>query len=148
MSHFAELEVEYDQKNESEFVAALEKQFGSGKVEVHEQPVGLMGVEGKDRSRLSSINADYAPECHIIIRRKDVGSMANDIGFRRTENGKYSAYISQWDKGHNFAPSRQGLVMQEYALLTAEKTLRAGGYSTTRQAQDGGSVQVIGSKWG
>lgn len=147
MSHFAELQVEYRAQNESSFVAALEEVFGKGNVEVHERPVGLFGVEGRDRSKLKPASADYAPECHIVIRRKNVGSAANDIGFRRLEDGTYSAYISEYDQVRNFGPERQGQLLQAYGVRVSEKQLSSQGYSTTRQTREDGTVQIIATKW-
>ena len=61
-------------------------------VEVHEQPQNLVGYHGDMRSQKAS----------IIVRRKEIGGWSNDIGFLKGENGKYTAIISDFDKGrHN-----------------------------------------------
>lgn len=147
MSHFAEMQVNFEQRHEAELIAALESQFGKGNVEVHIMPVGLEGFQGDDRSKLRQTSKDYAPPCHIIVRRRHVGSAANDIGFRRLETGGYAAYVSDFDKTRNYNQQRQGKVLQEYTLLTSEKTLKTMGYSTTRQQLEDGTVRLIGSTW-
>jgi hypothetical protein len=57
--------------------------------EVHENPAKLQGYMGDNRSQ----------QCHIIIRRKQVGSASNDIGFERQKDGQYKIYISEYDVG-------------------------------------------------
>jgi hypothetical protein len=154
MSHFVEMEVDFDVKNEAELVAALEQQFGEGHVEVHEKSQPLYGWHGDDRSKVSKSSQDYAPPCDIIVRRKYVGGSANDVGFKRQENGKYKSYISEYDNGSTFTKPRQGLVAQEYALRVAEKQLKKEGWKTFRTKLDNGSVKItakdqvkLGGKW-
>lgn len=142
MSHYAELEVEFDVANEKELIESLEQQFGKGTVEVHPDGAALIGWHGDDRSKLSTKSPDYAPPCELIIRRKNVGSASNDIGFKRGSNGKFSAYISEYDSSSTFTKPRQGLVAQEYALRVAENQLKAEGWKTFRQKLDDGSVKL------
>jgi len=61
--------------------------FGAGKVEVHAQPVPLVGYEGWQRQQLAE----------IVIRRGHVGQASNDIGFLRTPTG-FSAIMSDYDR--------------------------------------------------
>jgi hypothetical protein len=147
MSHFATLEVSYSQEQEAELVAALESLFGAGSVEVCDEPAGLFGYRGDDRSRLPVEDPGYAPACHIIVRRKHLGPGTNDIGFVRNESGGYVAYVSEFDKVRTFGSVKQGRLLQEYSLLVAEKKLRSDGYSTSREARENGVVQIIGTKW-
>lgn len=143
MSHFTEIRVAFSQQNEAELIAALELQFGKGSVDVHNEPVGLHGVAGDDRSKASVTSADYAPPCHLVIRQRHVGRSSNDIGYRRTEDGKYVAYISDWDRGANFNPAKQNRVLQEYTLRTSEKQCRNKGYTSfNRVRQDDGSIRL------
>lgn len=55
-------------------------------IEVHGEPVQLVGYEGRQRQQLA----------HIIVRRKHVGRASNDIGFERTTTG-FQAHISGYD---------------------------------------------------
>lgn len=146
MSHFTDMECSFLQSNEKEMVKSLEQVFGAGNVEVHEEPKALYGYEGKNRAKVSPKSKDYAPECHIIIRRDNVGTAANDVGYRRNEEGGYTAYVSDYDKGHTFTQSKQNLVNKEYALSVAEKKLKSQGYVTKRITVDG-KVRIRGGKF-
>jgi hypothetical protein len=143
MSHFTEIEVDFDQKHEKELVAALEEQFGEGSVEVHENGADLFGYQGDNRAKASPKSASYAPPCEIVIRRKHVGSAANDVGYKRSENGKYTAYVSEFDAGHTFTKPRQQAVAQNYGVAVAVKTLKAEGWKVHTQKLDNGSVKVV-----
>ncbi len=146
MSHFTEMEVSFEQKNEKALIAALEEQFGKGTIEFHEEGGALIGYHGDDRSRLSQKDPNYAPLCNIIVRRKNVGSASNDVGYRRTEDGRYVAYISEYDKGGNFNVSKQNAVKQYYTAEVTTQTLKSRGYIAKVQKQDDGTIKIIGSK--
>src|SRR5512143_3281573 len=142
MSHFTEVECEYEQKNEKELIEALEKEYGEGNVEVHEKGSALFGWHGDNRSVLKQSDPNWAPPCHLIIRRKNVGSASNDIGFQRLENGGYKAWISDYDKSATTSIGRQGQIAMEYGMRVAEKQLKSEGWSTTRINEKDGSVTV------
>ena len=157
MSHFTEIETEYKQDSEKELVEALETVFGKGNVEVHEKGAALMGYQGDNRSLYSKSSPDYAPPCEIVIRKEYVGSASNDIGFKRTSDGKFVAYVSDFDKGHHFGKAKQGLVSQEYGMRVAEKTLKSNGWKTIRVNEKDGSTTIkttgkvsvgVGGGWG
>ena len=147
MSHFTEIKVDFLQKNEKALIAALEAQFGEGNVEVHENGAALYGYQGDNRANKSKNSADYAPPCHIIIRRKHVGSASNDVGYQRTEDGKYVAYISDYDKGHHFNAKKQNSVMQEYTAEVTEKQLKSQGYSMKRVTEKDGTIKLYATKY-
>lgn len=147
MSHFTEVKVDFLQKNEKQLVAALEVQFGEGNVEFHEEGSSLKGYHGDDRSKLPVSNPNYAPPCHIVIRRKNIGSASNDVGYRRTEDGKYVAYISDFDKGANFNQAKQNKVAQEYAARVSEKQLKNQGYTVKRVPGKNGAMQIVATKF-
>ena len=61
--------------------------MGYTEVETHEIAQPLFGYHG-----------DMRPEkANIIVRRKHVGSAANDVGFIKSADGTYSAIISEFD---------------------------------------------------
>jgi hypothetical protein len=146
MSHFVEIEVDFDTANEQDLIKALEAQFGEGNVEVHEKGAALYGYGGDDRSKAAPGSQNYAPPCHLVVRRKNVGAASNDVGYRRNENGKYTAYISDYDQSSNFNKSKQGLVAQEYAANVAERTAQLKGWTTSR-VKEGDKVRVVASRW-
>lgn len=61
--------------------------FARAAIEVHAEAVPLVGYEGAARN----IHA------HVVIRRRHVGAMSNDLGFERTATG-FRAHISDFDR--------------------------------------------------
>ena len=54
-------------------------------VEVHPEGAALFGYEGHER-----------PErAHVIIRRKELSSASNDIGFARSNEGRFVAAVER-----------------------------------------------------
>lgn len=141
------MKVDFLQKNEKALIAALETKFGEGHVEVHENGAALFGYHGDNRANLQSNNPNYAPPCHIIIRRKHVGSAANDIGYRRTEDGKYVAYISDYDSSSTFPKKDQKNVLQEYTANVASKQLKSQGYTIKKVKDKNGIIKLEAVKW-
>lgn len=147
MSHFAELSVDFDQAHEAELVAALEKQFGKGNVEVHEVPKDLHLYTGAVATRNSTAGFQ-ADKCHLIIRKENQQKdrqyyTTNDAGYRRTEDGKYKAFIDE----AGFSKEKQGYVSQEYAALVSEKQLRSKGYVVQRQVTQDNRIQLTATKY-
>jgi uncharacterized protein DUF1257 len=85
-------------------------------VEVHEQPQNLVGYHGDTRTQ----------KANIIVRRKDIGGASNDIGFLKGENGKFTAIISDFDKGKHNATYMTGL-KKSYAAARMHKEARRQG---------------------
>lgn len=148
MSHFTEMKCKFLVANEKELVAALEAQFGEGKVEVHKDGADLYGYRGDNRGKVSAHSPDYAPPCHIIIRRKNVGSSANDIGYRRMEDGTYRAYISEYDQRSTFKKDKRDAVEQDYATRVAEKALKKKGYTLKRTVEKDGTIKIVATRYG
>lgn len=87
MSEFVECETKIkDQKALIE--ALLEMGWKEDEIEVHEKAQNLYGFQGDKRPQ----------KAHVIIRRKNVGQSANDIGFERLADGTYKAHISEYDR--------------------------------------------------
>ena len=61
--------------------------------EVHREGKRLTGYMGDER----------AERAQIIIRRRQLDSASNDIGFARDASGVYQAIISEYDRGIGFA---------------------------------------------
>ena len=79
-------------------VAALNEQ-GYTEVEVHEEAVNLIGYHG-----------DTRPEkANVIVRRKHIGTAANDLGFVKEADGTYSAIVSDYDSRKHGAVWMTGL---------------------------------------
>jgi hypothetical protein len=92
ISHFSSIRSQIRRKQT--LVNALERIENGrwkGKVEVCEKATNLYGYHGDKRAQTAE----------IIIRRKNIGSASNDIGFKLQEDGTYSAVISDYDSSHH-----------------------------------------------
>ena len=79
-------------------VAALNEQ-GYTEVEAHDEAVNLIGYHG-----------DVRPEkANVIVRRRYIGSAANDLGFVKEADGMYSAIVSDYDSHKHGAEWMKGL---------------------------------------
>lgn len=121
MSHYSSLKTII--KRKSSLIKALESIDAGkwkGKLEIHEKAVALYGYGG-----------DARPEkANIIIRRKDVGSSSNDIGFVKREDGSYEAIISDYDsRVHNSNWLKK--LQREYSKETIVEVAEEQGFSWT-----------------
>lgn len=150
MSHYTELECEFDIEHKAEMIAALEEEFGKhgeSVVEWHEKGAHLEGYQGDDRSKAPKGSKDYAPPCEVVIRRHNVGSASNDIGFQLLETGKFKAWVSDFDRRQHFGTKRQHDVAMKYSIAVSEKTLKAGGFTEIERVKlDDGSIKIVGKQ--
>jgi hypothetical protein len=65
---------------------------------------------------------------HVVIRRRQVGSASNDIGFARGDNGVYRAIISEYDRGIGFNEAWLGRIAQGYKERQTMAVAKAKGY--------------------
>lgn len=72
--------------------------------EVSHEGLSLYGYLGDERPE----------KAHIVIRRRQLDSASNDIGFARDESGVYRALISEYDRGIGFNDAWLGRVAQTY----------------------------------
>lgn len=148
MSHYTSMEMEMQQKNEADFIAALTNHFGEGAVEVHTDPVALKVWNGS--SALERNAYGTAPKCHIVVRRQAIEKAlgrhcaTNDLGFRRREDGKYDAHLDL----AGFDKTAQDKVAQDYAVRVASRKLKAQGYTLKREVLKDGRVKLVAQKYG
>ena len=90
--------------------------MGYKDVEVHDEAQNLVGYHGDTR----------AEKANVIVRRKFVGSAANDIGFVKTEDGKYAPIISEYDSGKHNTKWLNGLKASFAEHRTAKEARRLG----------------------
>lgn len=145
MSHFSSIKTEY--KDTQCLIAALEEQFGKGHVEFNEEGAALIGYHQDDRSLLPKSDPNYAPKCQIVVRRKHVGSASNDVGYRRNEDGTYTAFISEYDSTGNFNQTKQKAVKQNYTANVTKKTLTRQGYQVQLKKQTNGTLKITATKF-
>lgn len=85
MSHFTRVRT---QLRDPDLLVKALAEIGFGSVEVHDSPQTLYGYQG-----------DARPErAEVIIRRRHIGRLSNDIGFRRRADGSFEAIISEYDR--------------------------------------------------
>lgn len=81
-------------------------------IEEHKEPQNLSGFQGDSRQQ----------KAHIIIRRKNVGTSSNDIGFERQSDGTYKAWVSDYDRSRGIGKSIiEGKLAQGYSRRIVEK---------------------------
>lgn len=86
--------------------------------EIHSEGSGLVGYHGDER-----------PErAHVIIRRAQLDSASNDIGFTRGADGRFWAILSEYDRSIGYDDRWLGKVYQHYKEKQTLAVARAKGY--------------------
>lgn len=85
--------------------------------QVNEKAQKLEGYHGDKREETAE----------IIIPRRQVGGVSNDVGFKKNADGTYTAIISDYDKGTNFNLKKQNALKQAYAEKVSMKQAKANG---------------------
>ena len=86
--------------------------------EVHPEGAALFGYRGDER-----------PErAHVIIRRAQLDSASNDIGFARGTDGRFRAILSEYERGIGYDEKWLGKVHQHYKERQTMAVARANGY--------------------
>lgn len=118
--------VKYDCKaltNEETLLAALQEMgWKPEQIERHDTPVHLYGYEGRERKE----------KANIVIRKHNVSSAANDIGFVKLADGTFQPIVSEYDTTaigpHKRSGDRdQGFVPtleRSYTRITGEASIK------------------------
>lgn len=122
MSHFTILQTAITDADT--LVGAL-ADMGFSNVEFHDQPVPLVGYMGDTREQAAE----------IVIRREQLSSASNDIGFRRQPDGRFEALISDYDRPR-YGADWIGALTQRYAYRLARRTLASEDYSLVEETVD------------
>ena len=125
MSEYVKVSVKF--KDKDALVEALEA--CGFEPEVHEEPQALVGYMGDKRSQ----------KAHIIVRRKQLENVSNDMGFEWVGDG-YKVHISDFD----IQGSRNKLpkIKQEYTIAATTAAARKRGWSVQKELQKDGSVKL------
>lgn len=110
MSHFTRLKTRITDK--AALVKAL-ADVGYKLVEVHDAPQHLYGYQGDKRAQTAE----------VIVRRRHIGLLSNDLGFRRTEDGSFEAIISRYDR-RKHSQAWLDRLTQRYAYHVARAKLQ------------------------
>ncbi len=102
---------------EDKFLVAGLRAMGY-EVEVHTEGAPLIGYHGDER-----------PErAHVIIRRAQLDSASNDIGFVRGTDGRFRAFLSEYDRSIGYDDRWLGRVHQNYKEQQTLAVAKAKGY--------------------
>jgi len=125
ISEYSVVQAEY---TDPECIKAALKEMGYV-FEEHTTAQNLHGFQGDVRTQ----------KANIIIRRKNVGSASNDVGFNKTASGKYELIISQYDKGGKTGTNFMERMRQLYSKHKTVKQLKKMGKTVTsiKQGSDG-----------
>jgi len=110
MSEYTSVQVEY---SDAECIKAAIKELGYV-CEEHKTAQHLHGYVGDVRKQ----------KANIIVRRKYVGTAANDVGFHKTASGKYELIISEYDRGGKTGKNFLERMKQLYAKHKTVKQLK------------------------
>ncbi len=115
MSHFTIIQT---QIVESDALVQALQDLGFGQVEVHAIAQQLYGYRGDLRQQTAE----------VIIRRKFIGRLSNDIGFKRQDNGTFDAIISGFDR-KKYSQKWLNNLSQRYAYHAAKAKLEDRGFN-------------------
>ncbi len=91
--------------------------------------LGYSPEVAREGTSLYGYLGDERPEkAHIVIRRRQLDSASNDIGFARDANGVYRALISEYDGGIGFNDAWLGRVAQTYKERQTMAVAKSKGY--------------------
>ncbi len=122
MSRYCTVETTF--KDRDALVAALMETSGwtREQIETHDIPQHLFGFRGKQRQEVS----------HVIIRRKYVGELSNDLGFVKGEDGHYKAIISSYDS-NRYGSNWVDKLTANYAYHVVRREQEARGRNVSRE---------------
>jgi Protein of unknown function (DUF1257) len=91
--------------------------------------MGYRGEVHPDAAPLIGYHGDERPErAHVIIRRAQLDSASNDIGFVRGMDGRFRAILSEYDRSIGFDNRWLGKVQQNYKEKQTLAVAKAKGY--------------------
>jgi len=128
MSHYTETEVEVNDLDcflDALVEASPNREFTREMIEVSDEPQNLIGFQGDTRKQ----------KANIIIRRKNIGSLSNDVGFM-LKDGKAVAFVSDYDS-RTYSESWSKSWKQSYAKNVATKAAKKAGYRVKQTKVDG-----------
>jgi len=127
------IDCEMNIQNQDALIAALHE-MGYKTIEVGHN-ISLYGYHGDRRAETAD----------VVIRRKYVRVAANDIGFRKQEDGTFKAIVSQYDLGQDphFVEKVVELASIHNTMLTAQKE----GWTCKRIQNKDGETELLLERW-
>ena len=134
MSHFTSIKTQI--KNSDVLVSAL-ADVGFNQVEVWSEAKPLYGFQGDIREQTAE----------VIVRRKYIGSSSNDIGFKRQEDGTFTAIVSEYDR-RKYSQQWLNRLMQRYGYRMLMAAAPAEGFSVEEEETlEDGTIRVVVARW-
>ena len=87
-------------------------------IEAHADRATLVGYHGDERTETA----------HVIIRRAQLDSASNDIGFVRGTDGRFRAILSEYDRSIGYNSQWLGKVQQLYKESQTLAVAKSKGY--------------------
>ena len=129
MSHFTTLQT---QITDVKALRAALADLGFGDVEVHDRAQHLYGYRGDEREQTAE----------VIVRRKHLGWLSNDLGFKRNAGGTFDAIISNYDR-RKYSQEWLDRLTQRYAYHAARAKLEEQGFVLTSEEQKDGKIHLV-----
>ena len=85
-------------------------------------------VSGDGLSLYGCLGDERPEKAQVVIRRRQLDSASNDVGFARDANGVYRALISEYDRGIGFNDAWLGRVAQTYKERQTMAVAKSKGY--------------------
>jgi hypothetical protein len=101
--------------------------------DVHEQAVQLRGYHNDLRQETAE----------IVVPRLQLGSAANDLGFKQQPDGTYKMILSEYDQQATFPKRRQAELKRKYGERWAHKLAARHGARLIGRREVGGKVQLV-----
>ena len=130
MSHFTKLRTSIT--DPALLLKAL-ADLGFKECEFHEHAQPLRGYLGDVRSQTGE----------VIVRRKHLGRLSNDMGFKRNSTGTFDAIISGYDRS-KYSQDWLNRLAQRYAYHATREKLEEQGFDLiSEETKDGESIRLV-----
>lgn len=131
MSMYCEVKTQF--KNQDCLIAAMMETHGwtQEQIEVHTEAQPLIGYQNDARPQ----------KAHIIVRRVNVGTASNDLGFERQPDGSFVAHISEYDR-NRYNDQWINNLKGNYAFHVVARQQQARGRTVQRERLPDGRQRV------
>lgn len=132
MSRYATVKTEF--KDDRALVDALVEtgKWAIEQIEIHHEPQNLLGYRGDQRKE----------KANIIIRRKNIGRVSNDIGFLKEKDGNYKAIISEYDAHVKYGSQWVNQLKGNYAFHKLRRDQESRGRTVSRTRCPNGRQRI------
>jgi hypothetical protein len=103
--------------------------------------VGLPFEQGEGLALFGWRGRRRRETAEFVIRRRHIGSYANDLGFHRLDDGSFEAVISEYDR-RGRGQEILDQVKQRYAYQAVCQKAQAKGYTVVEQPGDDGVIRL------